>query len=549
LNRPGAWAAYVGAGQEGLLARLLGDGAQTHCLPNAGVGICAGGGEPARLSVDDEGRATARLGDPDAGCEATLAPGTSPTLALSCDPFGLHGIYTARHSAASWFASDPRLLRRLPGVGTALDPVGLHGYLCFSYVPTPQTAMAGISCLPAGSRLDVTLDWCRWQSRADWCQVHQRDISQEQEVCQLRTLLRDAVCRRVGPETDVGVFLSGGLDSSLVAALLAEAGIKTQLFTLDFGPPFDAELPLARQVAAHLRHLGRPLHIVDARPKSIRRALEATAGALHQPFGDAVTVPLFLLGQAAAGHVGTVFNGEGGDQVFGGWANKPMIAAELYGASGYRREDAYLATFHRFYGLTDRLYTPRARQATQGVRVEDWVRPALQSGEFPGLLHQLRAANVRLKGAQNIAPRAVQLAAAHGLRARSPFFDRALWEWTCALPPEWFLQGACEKFLLKRAAEPFLPPEVVWREKRGMGVPATEWCLGPLRPEIARRLSPRTLRQNGWFVPTLDGLRRGEDQPGEFRRRRVGEKLWALLMLHVWQTQQDPPLAWPESCD
>lgn len=524
------------------MARVLGDGAQTYQTPQGGVGVSAGGGEPAQWIRDGDGAVTACIGGPDAGCEAVLRAGASPTLALACDPFGLHSIYTTQFQGADWFASDPRLLRRLPGVGTQMDLVGLHGYLCFSCVPTPHTAFQDIFRLPAGSRVSVTANGCQWQRKENSPLPPPIHADQDRAVGELRIYLREAIRRCLTTETEVGVFLSGGLDSSLIAALLAEAGVRTHLFTLDFGPPFDAELPLARRVAAHL---GQTLHVVDARPPQIRRALDATAGALHQPFGDGVTVPLFLLGQAAKDYVGTVFNGEGGDQMFAGWTNKPMIAAELYGTSDYRREDAYLATFHKFYGLTDRLYTPRAQNATRGIHVENWVRPALRTGGFSSLLHQLRAAGVRLKGAQNIAPRAVQLAAAYGLRVRAPFFDRALWDWTCALPPEWFLQGACEKYLLKRAAEPFLPGEIVWREKRGMGVPTTEWCLGPLRSEIAKRLSPRTLKRYGWFDPALGGLRRGEDRPGEFRRRRVGEKLWALLMLHIWQTQQDPPLDWP----
>jgi asparagine synthase (glutamine-hydrolysing) len=156
-------------------------------------------------------------------------------------------------------------------------------------------------------------------------------------------------------------------------------------------------------------------------------------------------------------------------------------------------------------------------------------------GEYVSLLHRLRAANLRLKGAQSIAPRAAQLAAGCGLRMRSPFFDRSLAEWTFSLPPEWLLQGACEKALLKRVAEAYLPPEIVGREKRGMGVPLTDWCQGGLRCEVARRLSPARLRRDGWFEPrAVAALRRGEDHAREFRRRRAGEKLWTLLMLHLW---------------
>lgn len=354
--------------------------------------------------------------------------------------------------------------------------------------------------------------------------------SPENAIAELSMLLQSAVCRRIGDDDEVAVFLSGGLDSSLIAALLREMGVRLHLFTLDFGAPFDIELPYAQSVA---KHIGLPLHIVDARPKQIRKHLEATAAALYLPFGDAVTVPLYLLGKAAAGYARRVFNGEGGDQLFGGWANKPMIAASLYGEEN--KLDAYMATFHRFYGATDRLYTPAARALTQSLDARDWVGPALAFTERLGFLHGLRAANLALKGRQNIAPRAVQLAAVHGLAAQSPFFDTALTDWTFTLPPESFLQGACEKWILKRVAERYLPEEIVWREKRGMGVPVTEWCTGALRWEIRRRLSSRRLARDGWFNPAaVRELAAGRDSPGEFRRRRRGEKLWALLMLHAW---------------
>jgi asparagine synthase (glutamine-hydrolysing) len=349
----------------------------------------------------------------------------------------------------------------------------------------------------------------------------------------------------LGGERDVGVYLSGGLDSSLVAALLARAGARVHLFSLDFGPPWDGELEHAQAVAAHL---GRPLHRVRARPRDVSRALQPTAAALHQPFGDPVTVPRYLLGQAAGESVSTVFNGEGGDQLFGGWATKPMLAAEAYGGAGYSREAAYLATYHRFHGAEAQLLTPAAMEAIGGTDAGAWLRPALDAPGLPTLLHRLRAANIRLKGAQNIAPRMTQLAAAHGLQARAPFMDHALAEWTFTLPADFFLRGAREKHLLKRAAEGLLPPALIDRPKRGMGVPATEWLCGwrsPLRWEAARRLSPRRLRRDGWFRPEyVAALRRGDDDPGETRRRRAGEKLWALLMLHLWMDAQDPPLDW-----
>ncbi|HEX7240803.1 MAG TPA: asparagine synthase C-terminal domain-containing protein [Longimicrobiaceae bacterium] len=451
------------------------------------------------------------------------------------DPFGVHPAYELRLDGRTHAAADPRELRRLPGAPRGLDPATLHGYLCFSHPPSPRTLFDGVG---------------RVEAPAPWREAPAGAVDEAEAARRLLELLRASTARMLGMERDVGVYLSGGLDSSLVAALLAEAGARVHLFTLDFGPPWDVEVEHAARVAAHL---GRPLHRVPARPRQVRAALEPTARALHQPFGDPVTVPLFLLGAAARGHVGTVFNGEGGDQLFGGWATKPMIAAEAYGGAGYSREAAYLATYHRFHGQEDRLLTPGARALLGGADAGAWLRPALEADGFPSLLHRLRAANLRLKGAQNIAPRMTQLAAAHGLEARAPFMDPALADWTFTLPPGLFLRGAEEKHLLKVAAEALLPPEVVWRPKRGMGVPATEWCrgslaglLGPVRREVARRLAARRLRREGWFDPAfVAALRRGEDHPGETRRRRAGEKLWTLLMLHVWMDVQDPPLELP----
>jgi asparagine synthase (glutamine-hydrolysing) len=529
------WAGYLGPGEEQRLTRLLGEGARIVTGPGFGLGVRETGGEPAILTVTEGGHVRAAIGDDvEAGCSATIDP-AGPTAVLQRDLFGLHAVYTTRRGERLWFASNLRALLRCFDTAPALDPIALHGYLCCAYVPTPHTLFSGISVLPAGSRMQATPGKTEVEGAVPWRAQAPFAGSEEEAVAQLQTLLRTAVAHRRGAEREVGVFLSGGLDSSLIAALLAEAGAGLRLFTLDFGPPWNAELPYAHQVAAHL---GQPLRGIAANPKAVRSALEATGAALEQPFGDGVVVPLMLLGQAASGCVETVFNGEGGDQLFGGWANKPMIAAELYGTTGYDREAAYLGTLHRFYGLTDRLYTPRMRTLTAGIDVGAWVRPALNEGEFASLLHRLRAANLALKGAQNIAPRSVQLAAAQGLKVRSPFFDRTLTEWSFGLPPEWLLRGACEKYLLKRVAEAYLPADIVWREKRGMGVPVTEWCLGPLRRDVARTLSPRRLKRDDLFDPRfVAALRRGEDLPGEFRRRRVGEKLWTLWMFQLWSTR------------
>jgi len=465
---------------------------------------------------------------------------------VKSDPFGLRPVYVRNVNGAIEFASDPGLLDMPDRID--LDPAAIHGYLCFSHVPQPLTGFSGVRRLAPGRDVMLTPspgltatidDLCSFRPRTpeDWRRLSTIEGAVDPEET-LERLLMQAVERCIPTSREAAVYLSGGLDSSLIAALLVTSGLRPALFTLDFGPPYNLELACARQVADHL---GLPLKVVDARPRTIRRHLDATAAALHQPFGDAVTVPLYLLGKAAADYADVVFNGEGGDQLFGGWANKPMIAAHLYGNDD--RVSAYMDTFHRFYGYTDRFYSDAAKSLTSTIDATDWVRPALDvEGDF---LHVLRAANLALKGAQNIAPRAVQLGAVHGLDVRSPFFDEALAAWTFALPSEMFLQGAVEKYLLKRVASKYLPDDIVWREKRGMGAPSTEWCTGALRFELRRRLSPRRIACDGWFSPAVQGLIRGEDGEGEIRRRRLGEKLWALLMLHAWIDTRTYSVTWP----
>jgi asparagine synthase (glutamine-hydrolysing) len=535
-SRPGAWLAGVGAGTAERVGWLATKGWQTRAGSNWALAFRRGPGETAYLSESADGGLSVRIGDPrEAGCAVELRAADA-TLTARADPFGLHTVYLALGVSSTWCSSDLRALRTVLDLRPDLDTAALHGYLCFAYVPLPHTMLRDVSRLPVGSGVTAGSngDTNITPIAESWREQPRFSGSEDEAAAALRGLLRDAVARRLGNDREAGVYLSGGLDSSVVAALLVEMGVRVRLYTLDFGHPFDEEVQWAGTVAAHL---GLPLRRVPARPADIRRTLRATAAALHLPFGDAVTAPLYLLGEAAAADgLDLVFNGEGGDQLFGGWTNKPMVAAGLYNHAYEPFESTYLKTYHRFHGLTDTLYTKNAKAATTGLDPARWIRTALTDGNAATLLHRLRAANLLLKGAQNIAPRMVQLAAAHGLRTRSPFFDTALTRWTFSLPPEWLLSGPCEKYLLKRAAEPLLPAEVVWREKRGMGVPATDWLLGPLRRDTERVLSPRRLRLDGWFEPrAVAALRRGEDRETEIRRRRIGERLWALMMLHLWQ--------------
>ena len=260
---------------------------------------------------------------------------------------------------------------------------------------------------------------------------------------------------------------------------------------------------------------------------------------LDLPFGDPVTGPQYLLARAArtAGFT-SVFNGEGGDQLFGGWTSKPMISAELYAGLHEHdsREELYLRSYHRFYGLEEQLYSPEFREQVGGPgQRRAHLAPYLGGDQATAFLNRVRLADISLKGSQNILPRAERIANGHALDLRVPLFDRRLAEVSFRLPPQLKLHGAAEKYILKLVLQRYLPREIVWRRKYGMSAPVTDWVLGPLAPLIANLLGPEAVRRRNLFrVEFVEQLRQGRNQPNEIRRRRVGERIWALAMLEAW---------------
>ncbi len=466
-------------------------------------------------------------------------------LVLGREPFGKMPLYWLHQDQVIWFASRWQWL--LPLLPTPeLDAAAIYGYSCFSYVPTPLTPVMGIQAVPAGEERvwrrsngqDASGESITSQSAALWKWQESTQQLQEEEIAiaELQTLLKNAIHRQIQdlPQEPVGVLLSGGLDSSIVAALLVQAGVQVQAYTLDFGAAVTSEYPYAEQVAAFLQI---PLITVDASPRRIREALRPTAQALDLPFGDGVTVPLFLLAQAASQQVRVIFNGEGGDQLFAGWTNKPLIAAGIYQAAQPTDTNLltqYLQTFHRLWGYEAAIFQPEIQAAIAPLQAQNWLQETLDDRSCPSLLHQLRRANLMLKGAQNIHPRATNLARAQGLQVRSPFCDLDLAEWAFRLSSNLYLQGSQEKYILKRAVESWLPPEIVWRRKRGMGVPLTSWCLNELWHDLGIWLNPKRLQQEGIWHPAI-AQQLVSGNLGTIQGRRIGESLWLLLMWQVWQ--------------
>jgi asparagine synthase (glutamine-hydrolysing) len=457
-------------------------------------------------------------------------------LTLVRDPFGVRSLYYVEHRSTLYFASELKQLLAIPDLPVRVNPVAIHKYLTFSFVPGEDVPIEGIRRLLPGRV-------AAWAGRAlavtEYFTLREAiDPALEDRGTAVRTIRRawrEAVRRRLNGEAEVGLYLSGGIDSSGVAVWLQKAGVGVRAFSLDFGEK-SVEKSQARAVA---EHLGLSLTLVPAGGDDVAAVLADLVWKLDLPFGDAVTGPHYLLGRAAhQSGLAAVFNGEGGDQFFGGWTSKPMVAAELYAGlfEDDSREERYLRSYHRFYGREDRLYTPelRARVGGPGQR-RAHLAPYLTSERASTFLNRIRLADIALKGSQNILPRAERMSNAWGLDARVPLFDRALAEVSFRLPPAMKLRGACEKYVLKLIMQRHLPREVVWRRKFGMSVPVTDWVLGPLAPAVEELLGPAALARRGFFREAYVGrLRQGRNDPDEIRRRRIGERLWALLMLEAW---------------
>ncbi len=222
-------------------------------------------------------------------------------LILGREPFGRVPLYWGRIEQIIWFASQVKLLLSVisnPDVSIA----GFYGYTCFSYVPTPLTPVENIFAIPAGVEQIFSHPETYTQRRYEWRENLVQIEDKDEAIRQLQMLLKSAIDRQIVnlPSEPVGVFLSGGLDSSTVAALLVQAGIKVRAYTLDFGKNFFPEWQYAEKVA---QHLDIPLVKVSITPKQIKKNLLATVKALDLPFGDGVTVPLYLLCQIASQEV------------------------------------------------------------------------------------------------------------------------------------------------------------------------------------------------------------------------------------------------------
>jgi asparagine synthase (glutamine-hydrolysing) len=477
-------------------------------------------------------------------------------LTLGRDRLGKKPLYYWTDGTDLVFGSEIKAVLADPRVPRRLDVDALPGYLAHGYVPTPGTFYEGIRSLPPACVLvwedgDLRIEQY-WRVSAPGAAPLPGDAAEH--VHEVRRLLTQAVRSRLIADVPLGAFLSGGIDSTAVVGLMAEASSgPVRTFCVGFTDPAYDEREWARLVA---NRFGTDHTEVVVSPDA-SLLLDDVLTACDQPFADSSALPTFLLSQETRRHVTVALSGDGGDELFAGyerfavalglerlqrlpgpaaWAVRALGGAltggdyrslrtrggRLLRQVGVGLPESYLALLRVFdRQLLDEL-VPGSAVAATAPDLAVW-----QSTEGP-VLTRLLELNRRTYLLDDLLVKVDRMSMAHGLEVRSPLLDRRLLEYVVRVPAAEQLHGRSLKVLLKQAVADLLPAEILARPKRGFGVPLDRWFREELAQETAQRLATPKARLAAHVSQPVVARLVDEHQRG---RAAHGQRLWSLLML------------------
>jgi asparagine synthase (glutamine-hydrolysing) len=462
--------------------------------------------------------------------------GTSGRVTLVRDRYGEKPLFWGVAKGQLVFASELKSIRRHPAfAGSGFDPVAVNQFLVFDYVPAPLSGLQGISKLPAGHLLEF--DGGEARVRPYWQPVfHSRSrsaASPNQLAGQLQTLLERSVKDRLVADVPVGVFLSGGIDSSLVAAIAGHHHPGVMAYTLRFASNSYDESPFAAEVArlCGLRH-----EIIPVADADMLAAWNTIEPMMDEPMADASIIPTYLLCRGARQSITVALGGDGGDEIFAGyptfqaqrgagvmsalpksWGRKvhgiisrlpqssaymslPFKLAQLthgWGAHADHLSTLWMAPFAPHEGIE--ITTPEFRQAVSG---ESWHR-AVDSW-LEGLadavpLERLQRVMMGTYMAEGVLAKVDRASMYNSLEVRAPLLARDVVEFALGLPPAAKLKGLTTKYLLKQVARRYLPNSLVDRKKHGFAPPVSEMLRGALKDVVRDEILSESNPMAGWF--------------------------------------------------
>ena len=476
------------------------------------------------------------------------------TLLLARDRAGEKPLFYAKTGNEILFASELQCMLRHPGISKDLDDVALADYLRLGYISEPRTMFKFVRRIEAGTIVrfrDGGEDVIRYWDPASF-PIERRDT--RPAIRETRELMERAVQKQVMSDVPVGVFISGGLDSSILATLAAKfIGVdRVHTFSAQFAEESYDESGDAAKLAAkiHTRHV--PVRTDDT---TLREALEAVIRGVAEPLADPAILPTFLLARAARQHVKVILSGEGADELFGGY---PTYI-------GHKIAPKYDA-LPSFVRAAIRKSIERLKPSSRKVTFEFLLKKFVHDAERPWLERHLAwfgtglsdeisggppspAAAAEDRGAprdalesamlldyrsylrDNLLVKVDRATMLSSVEARAPFLDRDVTRFALSLPSNLRVRRLETKWLLKKAAETWLPKDVIYRRKRGLSVPIAGWINGGLRAEVDRLLAPAKLKSEGLMNAAYAGRLLEEHRSGKANHAKP---LWAIIVFEYW---------------
>lgn len=492
---------------------------------------------------------------------------TEKTLFLARDRVGKKPLlYSYQANGDLVFGSEFQALLRHPAVAREVDPEAIDSYLSFLCVPAPMTAFKSIRKLEPGH-------WLRWkdgaiETKRYWLPDFSKkiQITEDEAIAETTRLLREATTLRLISEVPLGAFLSGGVDSSIVVALMAQASDKpVQTFSIGFEEQDFSELKYAKRVADHV---GAEYNEFVVKPNALD-VLPLLVEHYGEPYADSSAIPTYYVAKETRKHVTVALNGDGGDESFAGYERyAAMKLAERYQkipaflrkgfveralkllpsseiqrsrvrdakrfirAAELSRTDRYFRWVTAFdqSAKTD-IYTNSFAAEVSGQRASRFLDEWFSKANGSGILDASLLTDQMTYLPNDLLVKVDIATMANSLEARSPFLDHKVIEFAASLPAGMKMRGYQTKSLLKKVAARLVPKDVIYRRKMGFGVPIGKWFRGEMKDFVSEvLLSERSL---GRGIIRPDVMRRVVNEHTNAERDHAFQ-LWAFLMLELW---------------
>ena len=494
------------------------------------------------------------------------------TLFLARDRLGIKPLYYAALADGTvLFGSELKALLLYPGLPRDLDVFAVEDYFAYGYVPDPKTIYRGVTKLAPGHTLTCRRGQPVPRPRRYWDVSFDTRAGVSEQVVREELIdgLREAVRIRLISDVPLGAFLSGGVDSSGVVVMMAglsEEPVNT--CSIGFLQDNYDESRYAAQVAQHCR----TRHFTELVDADAFDLVDRLANVYDEPFADSSAIPTFQVCALARTRVTVALSGDGGDEVFAGyrryrwhhyeelvrsrlpdglrapvfgllgrlypkldWAPKPLRAKSTLQGIARDTDQAYFQSVSTVSdSLRSRLFSPDMRRQLQDYTAFEVLRGHMEHAPADHHLEKVQYADLKTYLPGDILTKVDRASMANSLEVRVPILDHRFVEWAARVPVDLKLRGREGKYVFKKALEPHVPNDVLYREKMGFAIPLADWFRGPLRQRVRDALTGPTLAETGMF--DADFVRSLVDRH-EAGTRNFSEVIWSLIMFDSFLRQ------------